>query len=54
MPNSKSTSTKPKAGGKPDKRLAENRSSAYKAGSRTKNHGSPTNARDAGTKNRVD
>jgi hypothetical protein len=30
---------KPKASGKPDRRLAENRSGAYKAGARTKGAG---------------
>lgn len=52
--NTKSTSTAPKAGGKADKRLAENRSSSYKSGARTKASGNPTNARKAGTRKRVD
>jgi hypothetical protein len=45
---------KPKASGKPDRRLAENRSGAYKAGARTKGAGKPTNARDGATKARVE
>ena len=52
--NTKSTSTAPRKGGKPDRRLAKNRSSAYDSGSRTKAHGSPTNAREKGSRNRVD
>lgn len=50
--NRKSTSTAPKPGGKPDGRRSENRSSAYKGGDATRKHGSPTNARKAGTRNR--
>jgi hypothetical protein len=45
---------KPKGGTKPDRRLAENRSSAYKAGDRTKGAGKPTNARDGASKARVE
>jgi hypothetical protein len=39
---------------KDDRRLAENRSRAYKAGDRTKDAGKPTNARDGATKARVE
>lgn len=45
---------KPKPGGKADGRRAENRSSAYKAGDRTKAAGKATNARDGATKARVE
>lgn len=45
-------------GGEPksknDRRLAGNRSSAYRAGERTKDHGKPTNARDGKSKARVE
>lgn len=45
---------KPKAGTNKDRRLAENRSSSYKSGGRTKAAGKPTNARDGETKARVE
>ena len=48
--NTKSTSTSPKSFTKADKRLSENRSSAYAGGSATKKKGAPTNPRKAGTK----
>lgn len=48
--NTKSTSTAPKAGTSADKRLSENRSSAYKGGKATKSKGAPTNPRKAGTR----
>lgn len=50
--NPKSTSTKPKPGGKPDGRKSENRSSAYKGGAATKEHGAPTNSHKEGTTKR--
>jgi hypothetical protein len=52
--NQKSTSTAPKPGGKKDKRRSENRSGAYQGGSKTKDHGAPTNSHKAGTKKRTD
>lgn len=50
--NKQSTSTAPKQGTKADKRLSENRSSAYQGGSATKQKGAPTNPRKAGTRTR--
>ncbi len=43
-----------KATSSSDRRLAENRSSAYRAGTRTKDKGKPTNARDGKSKARVE
>lgn len=54
MPNPKSTSTKPKPGGKPDGRRSENRSSNYKGGKETREKGRPTNSHRAGTRVRKD
>jgi len=54
MPNPHSTSTKPKAGGKPDGRLSKNRSENYKGGKQTKEHGAPTNSHKKGTRVRKD
>jgi hypothetical protein len=50
--NRRSTSTAPSSGTSKDKRLAENRSAAYQAGSKTKAAGRPTNPRKAGTATR--
>lgn len=52
--NTKRTSTKPQPGGTKDKRLSENRSSSYKSGGRTREHGAPTNSHKAGTRKRTD
>lgn len=44
----------PKPTSKSDRRLAANRSSAFKAGERTKDAKKPTNARDGKTPHRVE
>jgi hypothetical protein len=54
MPNPHSTSTKPKPGGKPDGRKAENRSAAYAGGKQTREKGRPTNSHKKGTRVRKD